>query len=106
MSAADIPELDNTKLQDKMRTDMFDYCRTHISDEETDAIKKSLGDYKFDDYSHLLPIEPDRYKTPEDLIIDKEHYKMRNLVLRSEKRGKPGMPVEELRAVLKRRDEL
>jgi hypothetical protein len=100
-SAENTPELDNAKLQEKMRADMFDYCRAHITDKEADAIKTSLGAY--DDYKHLVPLEPDRYKTPEDLVMSKEHTKMHNLVLRTEKKSRPEISEEEGRATIKKR---
>lgn len=96
LAALDKPELENAKLQDKMMTDMFEYCRKHISDEETHQIKTSLGNYEYEDYKHLLPIEPDKYQTPEDLVIAKEHYQLRNIILKTEKKIKLGMRPDEL----------
>lgn len=73
-------ELSHDKVREKVISDLFDQCVKNISKEEIDIIKYSMGKYSYKNYSHLYNLDPENYKTEQDLVISDEHRKFRKLI--------------------------
>lgn len=78
------PDLDHEKIAEKLTSDVFEQCLNNISSEEAYQIKISMGKYSYKDYSHLFSIEPEKYKTEEDLSVSEEIKKFRRRVMKVE----------------------
>ena len=78
------PDLDHEKIAEKLTSEVFEQCLTTITPEEVQKIKISMGKYSFRDYAHLFSLNPEKYKTEEDLAVSEEIKKFRKRLIKVE----------------------
>ena len=76
------PDLHHAKIAEKLTSEVFEQCLTTMTPEEVEKIKFSKSKYSFRDYIHLFSLNPEKYKTEEDLAVSEETKKFRRRLLK------------------------
>ncbi|OMJ81418.1 hypothetical protein SteCoe_18092 [Stentor coeruleus] len=78
------PQFDRKKFENKIFSDLIDFCRQNATFEAVDKARFFLKNGTWSEYEDYLKIFLDDYQTEDDLKISDEHRAMRKEVLNSE----------------------
>ncbi|OMJ91477.1 hypothetical protein SteCoe_5964 [Stentor coeruleus] len=78
------PQFDRKKFENKIFSDLIDYCRQNATFEAVDKARFFLKNGTWTEYEDYLKVFLDEYQTEDDLKISEEHRAMRKEVLNSE----------------------
>lgn len=78
------PQFDRKKFENKIFSDLIDYCRQNATFEAVDKARFFLKNGTWTEYEDYLKVFLDEYQTEDDLKVSEEHKAMRKEVLNSE----------------------
>jgi len=94
------PSLDSKNLENKLLSDVIDFCVERISEDQVTQVKESRGNYSWEQYKSLLVLDSSKYTSEEDLVVSENHKQLRKALLQAEKGPKLSEDPQKLKRIL------